>query len=61
MLQYVEGASVSGLYAVRSLGIDASNGYEVFLTKDGRADLCLEAGGYGVHGGYATQIEFHDL
>lgn len=36
VLQYVEGASVSGLYAVRSLGIDASNGYEVFLTKDGR-------------------------
>ena len=36
VLQYMEGASVSGLYAVRSLGIDASNGYEVFLTKDGR-------------------------
>lgn len=36
VLQYAEGASVSGLYAVRSLGIDASNGYEVFLTKDGR-------------------------
>ena len=36
VLQYVEGASVSGLWAVRSLGIDASNGYEIFLTKDGR-------------------------
>lgn len=36
VLQYIEGASVSGLYAVRSLGIDASNGYEVFLTRDGR-------------------------
>lgn len=36
VLQYVEGSSVSGLYAVRSLGIDASNGYEIFLTKDGR-------------------------
>ena len=36
VLQYVEGMSVSGLWAVRSLGIDASNGYEIFLTKDGR-------------------------
>lgn len=36
VLQYTEGASVSGLYAVRSLGIDASNGYEIFLTKDGQ-------------------------
>ena len=35
VLQYAEGASVSGLYAVRSLGIDPSNGYEIFLTKDG--------------------------
>ncbi len=36
VLQYEEGKSVSTLYAVRSLGIDASNGYEVFLTKDGK-------------------------
>lgn len=35
-LQYQEGASISTLYAVRSLGIDPSNGYEIFLTKDGK-------------------------
>ncbi|MBC6109749.1 SusC/RagA family TonB-linked outer membrane protein [Pedobacter fastidiosus] len=35
-LQYKEGSSISTLYAVRSLGIDPSNGYEIFLTKDGK-------------------------
>lgn len=35
VLQYREGSSVSGLYAVQSLGIDESNGYELFRTKDG--------------------------
>ncbi|WEK34928.1 MAG: SusC/RagA family TonB-linked outer membrane protein [Candidatus Pseudobacter hemicellulosilyticus] len=36
VLQYQEGKSLSTLYAVRSLGIDAATGYEIFLTKDGK-------------------------
>lgn len=36
VLQYKEGTSISTLYAVRSLGIDPSNGREIFLTKDGK-------------------------
>lgn len=34
--QYEEGKSVSTLYAVRSKGIDPSNGYEIFLDKNGQ-------------------------
>lgn len=30
-----DGASISGMYAVRSLGIDPATGNEMFLTKDG--------------------------
>lgn len=35
VMQYQEGSSVSTLYAVRSAGIDPTNGYEIFYTKDG--------------------------
>ena len=35
LLLYEEGNSVTSIYAVRSLGIDPSNGKEMFLTKTG--------------------------
>ncbi|MFR7879215.1 MAG: hypothetical protein ACLU4J_24065 [Butyricimonas paravirosa] len=35
LLLYEEGNSVTSIYAVRSLGIDPSNGREMFLTKTG--------------------------
>ncbi|SEN55532.1 TonB-linked outer membrane protein, SusC/RagA family [bacterium A37T11] len=34
-LRFVEGQSVNAIWAVRSMGIDPSNGSEVFLTKNG--------------------------
>ncbi len=36
LLRMFDGGSISGLYAVRSLGIDPATGNEVFLTKDGK-------------------------
>lgn len=36
VLHYVEGQSVSSIWAVRSLGIDPASGEEMFLTKDGK-------------------------
>lgn len=35
LLLYEEGNSVTSIYAVRSLGIDPSNGQEMYLTKNG--------------------------
>lgn len=35
LLRMFDGGSTSGLYAVRSLGIDPATGYEVFLKKNG--------------------------
>ena len=35
LLLYEEGNSVTSIYAVRSLGIDPSNGKEMYLTKNG--------------------------
>ena len=35
VLHYVEGQSVSAIWAVRSLGIDPASGEEMWLTKDG--------------------------
>lgn len=32
-----DGASISGMYAVRSLGIDPATGYEIYLKKNGAA------------------------
>lgn len=34
-LHYVEGQSISSIWAVRSLGIDPASGQEMYLTKDG--------------------------
>lgn len=34
-LHYIEGESMSAIWAVRSLGIDPATGDEIFLTKDG--------------------------
>lgn len=34
--QYAEGQSVSAIWAVPSLGIDPSNGLEIYLTRDGK-------------------------
>jgi TonB-linked outer membrane protein, SusC/RagA family/TonB-dependent outer membrane receptor, SusC/RagA subfamily, signature region len=36
LVHYVEGQSLSSIWAVRSLGIDPASGKELFLTKDGR-------------------------
>ncbi len=36
VLKYVEGGSMSSIWAVRSLGIDPMTGQEVFLGRDGR-------------------------
>lgn len=38
-LQLVEGQSINTIFAVRSLGIDATTGSEVFLTKSGETTL----------------------
>lgn len=38
-LQLVEGQSLNTIFAVRSLGIDATTGSEVFLTKSGETTL----------------------
>ncbi|MFI3265550.1 MAG: SusC/RagA family TonB-linked outer membrane protein [Rikenellaceae bacterium] len=35
MLQYVEGASLSSIFGVQSLGISPATGQELYLTKDG--------------------------
>ena len=35
MLKFVEGASTSSIYAMRSLGIDPQTGKEMFVSKDG--------------------------
>ncbi len=33
--QYAEGASLTSIWAVRSLGIDPTTGKEIFLNRDG--------------------------
>jgi TonB-linked SusC/RagA family outer membrane protein len=35
LVRYTEGQSLNTIYAVRSMGIDPENGYEIFLKKDG--------------------------
>lgn len=35
MLKFVEGASTTSIYAMRSLGIDPQTGKEMFISKDG--------------------------
>jgi TonB-linked SusC/RagA family outer membrane protein len=35
VLKYVDGMSMTAIWAVRSLGIDPMNGYEIYLKKDG--------------------------
>ncbi len=47
---YVEGASMSAIWVVKSLGIDPSNGKEIFLTKDGSQTYVWSTDDYIVFG-----------
>lgn len=61
---FYEGRPQNGIYAVRSLGIDPSNGREIFLDKDGNITNTWKAGdkvylgpGYQpYHGNFGTMI-----
>lgn len=43
LLKYREGASLTSIYAMKSIGINPANGREVFLTKDGDITYDWEA------------------
>jgi len=65
----LEGESQNMIYVVRSLGIDPSNGKEMFLTKDGESTYQWDfrdriAGGLGqpkFRGNFSTQLRYKDF